>query len=162
MEVVFIKVGSVHGRITVTFVCERSSDLSSATIGSGFEIDASNFNIQIYFQYVTGLFAFICDTSLLKNPLQTWSILLQTEALLLVLNGNSDGAVDKYFFRHCLDPFFPGYHLRYQMTFPALSFFFSFSPRHWERCKGALPAAGNQFIQSCVACRERWNRAGPI
>lgn len=67
MEVVFIKVGSVHGRITVTFVCERSSDLSSATIGSGFEIDASNFNIQIYFQYVTGLFAFICDTSLLKK-----------------------------------------------------------------------------------------------
>lgn len=27
MEVVFIKVGSVHGRITVTFVCERRSEL---------------------------------------------------------------------------------------------------------------------------------------
>lgn len=80
----------------------------------------------------------------------------------MALNGNSDGAVDKYFFPDCLDPFLPGYHLRYQMTFPALSFFFSFSPRWWERCKGALLAAGNQFIQSSIACRERWDRVGLI
>lgn len=39
---------------------------------------------------------------------------------------NSDGAVDKYFFPDCLDPFSPGYHLRYQMTFLALSFFSHF------------------------------------
>lgn len=125
-----------------------------------FKIAQSNFS-QIYFQYVTALFALVYSSSLLK-PLQINTILLQTEVLLLVLNGNSDGAVDKYFFPDCLDPFFPGYHLRYQMTFPALSFFFSFSPRRWERCKGALPAAGNQFIQSRVACRERWDRAGLI
>lgn len=115
----------------------------------------------IYSQYVTALFASVWVTSLLK-PLQINTILLQTEVLQLVLNGNSDEAVDKYFFPDCLEPFFPGYHLRYQMTFPALSFFFSFSPRRLERCKGALPAAGNQFIQSRVACRERWDRAGLI
>lgn len=103
----------------------------------------------------------VCSTSLLK-PRQINSISLQTEVLLLLLNGNADGAVDKYFFPDCLDPFLPGYHLRYQMTFPALSFFFSFSPHQWEGCKGALPAAGNQFIQSRAACRERWDRAGLI
>lgn len=78
------------------------------------------------------------------------------------LNGDSDGAVDKYFFLDCLDPFLAGYHLRYQMTFPALSFFFSFPPRRRKGCKGALLAAGNQFIQSRVACRERWDRGSLI
>lgn len=75
--------------------------------------------IQIYVQHVRTLFELVCSTSLLK-PLQINNILPQTEVLLLMLNGNSDGAVDKYFFPDCLDPFFPGYHLRYQMTFPAL------------------------------------------
>lgn len=108
------------------------------------------------------LFASVCIASLL-TPLQINTILLQTEVLRLVLNGNSDGAVDKYFFPDCLDPFFPGYHLRYQMTFPALSFFFSFPPHAAGRdAKVLLPAAGNQFIQSRVACRERWDRAGLI
>jgi len=57
------------------------------------------------------------------------------EVLLLVLNGNSDGAVDKYFFPDCLDPFFPRYHLRYQMTFPALSFFSHFPHSGWRDAK---------------------------
>lgn len=59
------------------------------------------------FQYVAALFALVYSTSLLKL-LQINTILLQTEVLLLVLNGNSDGAVDKYFFPDCLDPFFHG------------------------------------------------------
>lgn len=54
------------------------------------------------------------------------------------------------------------------MTFPALSFFFSFPllPTHThadaggEGCKGAPPAAGNQFIQSGIACRERRGASG--
>lgn len=99
----------------------------------------------MYSKYMTPLFAVRLTDCLEK--LQRTSLSAAELLQLQPLNGNSDAAVDKYFFLDCLDPFLSGYHLRYQMTFPALSFFFSFSPHRRKRCKGALPAAGNQFIQ---------------
>lgn len=84
------------------------------------------------------------------------------EVLPPPLNGNSDGAVDKYFFLDCLDPVFGWISSKISDDLSCLVIFFSFPPRRRKGCKGALLAAGNQFIQSRVACRERWDTGSLI
>lgn len=107
----------------------------------------------------TGMKAFqIYDTPLT----QSLPKLPRNSQVLLPLNGNWDGAVDKYFFLDCLDPFFGWISSKISDDLSCLVIFFSFSPRRRKRCKGALPAAGNQFIQSRVACRERWDTGSLI